>query len=488
MIRVLRLPNDYPFLFRHAKYIAPRISTRSDGTMQTTTTIYQTPNIAQFFTTLALSYDSQTRITTGFLGYVDDADFNSEFLPSIMASLADSIHPFMLPIICYNNFVNILGRDTAFQAQEQRDIAQDITRASNPPHIDSIDFPQLHQRLISVHNTLTNAMPAFIKKSSVHLREELGRTLIMVSADHQRHLQDKTEELIHCIEQMDIVVTGFITTRDRIVLRIESQFRVLYNLMQQRDNKTNQELATQSKVIAEASARDSSAMKVIAVVTMLFLPGTAIATMFSMSVFFGSTDDFRVKISPSFWVYWAVTIPLTILIITIWSIWIQSEKLAPLFFRLLTKLRSRTTTAKDTIIEMDRFASSTTLAASASHVTPQNVDGSPFAQGLRSPDSTSLRQPTADSSVQAGSGASDGFFDSAASAASAQPSSSFVETAQASGDTRPPEVVEAIPETINTPAATRPPIHHEGMRSADALPEPAVVSLPVTTAPRSPNV
>jgi hypothetical protein len=47
------------------------------------------------------------------------------------------------------------------------------------------------------------------------------------------------------------------------------------NLYVQRDNKLNQ-------LIANASKRDSSAMKALAVVTMVFLPGTfvAVSTIF----------------------------------------------------------------------------------------------------------------------------------------------------------------------------------------------------------------
>jgi hypothetical protein len=50
--------------------------------------------------------------------------------------------------------------------------------------------------------------------------------------------------------------------------------------MQQRDSRISQTISEQSTKIAVASKRDSSAMKAIAVLTMLFLPGTAIAVRF----------------------------------------------------------------------------------------------------------------------------------------------------------------------------------------------------------------
>jgi Mg2+ and Co2+ transporter CorA len=51
----------------------------------------------------------------------------------------------------------------------------------------------------------------------------------------------------------------------------------LFNLISQRDNDLNIGIARASKELAAASKRDSSAMKIIALMTTLFLPGTFIA-------------------------------------------------------------------------------------------------------------------------------------------------------------------------------------------------------------------
>jgi len=51
----------------------------------------------------------------------------------------------------------------------------------------------------------------------------------------------------------------------------------LFNLIAQEDNTINIEVARDSKEIAIASKRDSSAMKVVAFLTTIFLPGTFIS-------------------------------------------------------------------------------------------------------------------------------------------------------------------------------------------------------------------
>jgi hypothetical protein len=51
----------------------------------------------------------------------------------------------------------------------------------------------------------------------------------------------------------------------------------VYNFIAQHNNRLNIEVACDSKSIAEASKHDSSAMKTITVLTIVFLPGTFVA-------------------------------------------------------------------------------------------------------------------------------------------------------------------------------------------------------------------
>jgi hypothetical protein len=84
------------------------------------------------------------------------------------------------------------------------------------------------------------------------------------------------------------------------------------------------ELARDSKIIAMHSKQDSSAMKTLALVTMVFLPGTFVASLFSMPLFdWTSAGDVT---RPRFRIYWAVAVPLTavtLMIYGIWSMWIK---------------------------------------------------------------------------------------------------------------------------------------------------------------------
>lgn len=71
-------------------------------------------------------------------------------------------------------------------------------------------------------------------------------------------------------------------------------------------------------------------MKTLAFLTTLFLPGTFVATIFSTGMFEwkGNSDesgDGRV-VSKLFWVYWALAIPLTLVVAVGWRLWWSWEK------------------------------------------------------------------------------------------------------------------------------------------------------------------
>ncbi|KAJ4148056.1 hypothetical protein LMH87_002544 [Akanthomyces muscarius] len=99
----------------------------------------------------------------------------------------------------------------------------------------------------------------------------------------------------------------------------------LFNLIAQADSLVNISLAKESREAAVASKQDSSAMKIIALLTTFFLPGgTLIATFFAMPLFDWSKPSINRIASDHFWVYWAVTAPLTLTTmagVVTWALW-----------------------------------------------------------------------------------------------------------------------------------------------------------------------
>ncbi|KAH6645003.1 hypothetical protein BKA67DRAFT_586711 [Truncatella angustata] len=108
--------------------------------------------------------------------------------------------------------------------------------------------------------------------------------------------------------------------------RMKLQLNILYTAVAQDDGQTSARLAA-------SAGKDSTSMKIIALITAAYLPGTFVATLFSMGMFDwrGSSSDSgdgapMSFVSPNFWIYWTVAIPLTILTLIGWATWWRIEE------------------------------------------------------------------------------------------------------------------------------------------------------------------
>jgi len=99
----------------------------------------------------------------------------------------------------------------------------------------------------------------------------------------------------------------------------------LFNLIAQRDANLNITLAKDSRTLASASKRDSSSMKTLAAVTVTFLPATFVASFFAMPLFNWDADQSAPVVKERFWIYWAVTVPLTLTTLVIWLSWTHGQ-------------------------------------------------------------------------------------------------------------------------------------------------------------------
>lgn len=94
------------------------------------------------------------------------------------------------------------------------------------------------------------------------------------------------------------------------------------------DTKTNTQLAQQStliadqsKLIAERTQKDSTAMVTMAVLTLVFLPGTFLAALFSTIFFDLNSDNHGLIVHPELWIYVVAAFILTILVMALWVLW-----------------------------------------------------------------------------------------------------------------------------------------------------------------------
>lgn len=92
----------------------------------------------------------------------------------------------------------------------------------------------------------------------------------------------------------------------------------MYNLVVQKDARSNLS-------VAEAAKDDSSTMRNLTIVSIIFFPGTFVSALFSMSMFDFHADPGKSIVSPKFWIYWVITLPTTLILLFVWYTWMRRD-------------------------------------------------------------------------------------------------------------------------------------------------------------------
>ncbi|KAJ4860426.1 hypothetical protein T069G_05414 [Trichoderma breve] len=173
---------------------------------------------------------------------------------------------------------------------------------------------QLYLGLATINSS--RYMALFLRQKIQHLSGVIPEECQQKLAPACHMLDERIEFLLSNMEHMCIM--------DGMKERMEAQQTVLFNLIAQADSLINVSLAQDSREMAVSSKQDSSAMKIIALLTTFFLPGTFIASFFAMPLFNWSEPSLHQVANSHFWVYWAVTGPLTLLTmagVIAWAVW-----------------------------------------------------------------------------------------------------------------------------------------------------------------------
>ena len=98
--------------------------------------------------------------------------------------------------------------------------------------------------------------------------------------------------------------------------RVDNAINLAFNMVTQQDSML--------------MIQDSSSMKIIAAITLLFLPTTTVATVAGSQLFLSSVtgDDWLIQTTPLYRIMWAISIPLTLVVGTlalVWHWWMHSE-------------------------------------------------------------------------------------------------------------------------------------------------------------------
>ncbi|KAI2619932.1 hypothetical protein GGR54DRAFT_601856 [Hypoxylon sp. NC1633] len=158
------------------------------------------------------------------------------------------------------------------------------------------------------------AVEAYVRSNILTVRSVKSELLAFpwqqfASLDYERVLAQNeliTKQLDFISRTMELALIRV----EHLIQRANVQTTAITNLLAQRNNESNRKLAESSTSIARDTRRDSSAMKSIAILTMVFLPATFTATYFGTPAI--------AALEPSQNLYWIVTLPLTVAVLLVW--------------------------------------------------------------------------------------------------------------------------------------------------------------------------
>ncbi|PTB46478.1 hypothetical protein M441DRAFT_127364 [Trichoderma asperellum CBS 433.97] len=283
---------------------------------------------------MMLSYSFKSGITTGFMKGTPSSDI-IQALKHLRECYGQVGHPMLLPTI-------ILSHDLSpANDQKQRDARDWLRRLENAVSLRDEVEPEeqyfqdgilsidgLNRDLVECHShvmwkrpqayfALVREMELSMERFKVLWNDWKKDFLTDEEIAHRKTIDQLHRSMMARMEFYRVKLKGLEnyihTTLERLKVQREA-----------REARLNLEIAGEQRRIAHASKRDSTAMKTISLMGALFLPGTYLASVFSMT-FFNFQSGADPVISNWLWVYFIITVPLTILIVGSW-IWYDRRK------------------------------------------------------------------------------------------------------------------------------------------------------------------
>ncbi|KAI6781073.1 uncharacterized protein J7T54_003240 [Emericellopsis cladophorae] len=276
---------------------------------------------------LLLSHSFKTSVTCGFMKGTPTSDVHLA-LRHISSTPSETGHPLLLSLFFLSHDLNPAND------QKQRDARDWLRRLENAVSMrDEVDASEtyfkedgfveidgLSRDLVECHGHVMWKRP----QAYAALCGEIKKALGLFETEYRRNLGDAPGKRILKTHRQ------FLSRVDFYLAKLKGLENYIWTTLERlkvqregREARLNLEIAGEQRRIAHASKRDSTAMKTLSLLGALFLPGTYLASVFGMSFFNFEAD--ATPVSVDLWIYFAVTVPVTALIVVTW-IWFDRKR------------------------------------------------------------------------------------------------------------------------------------------------------------------
>ncbi|KAL8340289.1 hypothetical protein RB601_006402 [Gaeumannomyces tritici] len=297
---------------------------------------------------LMLSYSFRTGVTSGYAKGTESSDL-VEAVRTVRACAHDVNHPLLLPLVVLSHDLSPNGdvkqrdaRDWLRRLEHAVSMREEIHEresyvggtctgtgtGTGGASLSGLDLDQLNRDLVECHSqvlwkrprayleiaaALEDAMELFRSRLTLIPRERGGGPLGSLDRAHRGMLA----RLGFYRAKLRGVESYAHTTLERLGI----QRAALYNTLAQKESRLSLEIASQQRRLAHASKRDSNSMKTLSLLGAIFLPATFLASVFSMTFFDFKAQNGEPVVAESVWIYFALTVPLTLTIVVCWLVW-----------------------------------------------------------------------------------------------------------------------------------------------------------------------
>lgn len=188
-------------------------------------------------------------------------------------------------------------------------------------------------------------------KHIVHIAEALESCVMLTDATLENVSDDDSnnrtperdlvvKQLRECLRYRRSLFRSSQLRLDSLQKRIDNAITLSFNIVTQQDSLV--------------MTQDSNSMKIIAAITMIFLPTTGVATIVGSQLFMSELDEtsdsesWRVLTTPLFWIMWWIAIPLTVfvaILAVVWIWWTHAESPKGEVVHVVQKVRAATFTS-----------------------------------------------------------------------------------------------------------------------------------------------
>ncbi|KAE8444552.1 hypothetical protein EG329_014476 [Mollisiaceae sp. DMI_Dod_QoI] len=176
-------------------------------------------------------------------------------------------------------------------------------------------LPGILDAIVELEKEFTGFKPSF-----TYLPEEESEDLHAVVA-----------EFIEYIREVNMLIERSKALNDMA----RSTVRLLSDLLSYEEAVSLKKLSIETQIesksmchLAEKSTKDAAAVKILTVITLVYLPTTIVANFFSTQ-FVQTQDDGHMRVATNVWLLAAIAIPLTLLTIGLWWTWVHFTEVKP---------------------------------------------------------------------------------------------------------------------------------------------------------------